>query len=130
MKPEDRPTWQRLTYVAAGHLSIACGVIGIALPLVPTTPFLLLAAWCYSRGSRRFHDWLLNHRWFGVWIRTYREKRGLSMRWKLLAIASSVLGLVGSLYFFHPRGLPRISAFLVAGSFVIAILRMPTRRDR
>jgi uncharacterized protein len=78
---------QRSLYFTAGSVSLALGVLGIPLPLLPTTPFLLLSAWCYARSSQRFYCWLLNHRLFGEYIRDYREKGGVQKKVKITAIA-------------------------------------------
>lgn len=72
--------------IAIGSLAVALGALGIFLPLLPTTPFLLLAAFCYARSSRRFYDWLLNNHWFGAYIRNYREGRGIALRHKIVAL--------------------------------------------
>lgn len=66
---------------------MATGVIGIFVPILPTTPFLLLAAFCYMRSSPRFHHWLMNNRLFGAYIRNYTEGRGIPLRLKLFTIA-------------------------------------------
>jgi uncharacterized protein len=68
--------------IFAGTLFVALGVLGIFLPLLPTTVFLLLAAYCYSHSSERFHNWLLNNRWCGPYIQNYRSGRGISARQK------------------------------------------------
>ncbi|MBW6497815.1 MAG: YbaN family protein [Bacteroidales bacterium] len=62
-------------------------MLGIPLPLLPTTPFLLLSAWLYARSSKRFYFWLINHRYFGKTIRNYREKGGVALNIKIWAIA-------------------------------------------
>jgi uncharacterized membrane protein YbaN (DUF454 family) len=72
--------------VGAGTFFLALGIVGIVLPILPTTPFLLLAAACYARGSRRFYDWLLGNRVFGRYIRNYREGRGITFRDKAVSI--------------------------------------------
>ena len=72
--------------IAVGSLAVALGTLGIFLPLLPTTPFLLLAAFCYARSSRRFYDWLLTNRWFGAYIRNYREGRGIALHHKIVAL--------------------------------------------
>jgi uncharacterized membrane protein YbaN (DUF454 family) len=71
----------------AGVLSVALGMLGILLPLLPTTPFLLLAAACFLRSSPRLYAWLLNHRWFGRYIRHYREHRAIPLRAKVIVLA-------------------------------------------
>lgn len=69
-----------------GTLCVALGVLGMFLPLLPTTVFLLMAAYCYSRSSERFHNWLLNNRWCGAYIRNYKSGRGISLRQKVSTI--------------------------------------------
>ena len=70
-----------------GTVCVGLGVLGMFLPLLPTTVFLLMAAYCYSRSSERFHNWLLGNRWFGPYISNYKSGRGISMRQKISTIA-------------------------------------------
>lgn len=76
----------RLALQTFGTLSVGLGIAGIVLPLVPTTPFLLLAAACYARSSEKHYNWLMNHKWFGEYLRNYQEGRGIPMKVKLFAI--------------------------------------------
>ena len=62
------------------------GIVGIFVPVLPTTPFLLLAAACYARGSQRFCGWLLNNKWFGRYIRNYLERKGIPLRVKVVTV--------------------------------------------
>ena len=73
----------RKLLIVLGSVFVALGIIGIILPLVPTTPFLLLASICYAKSSEKYHNWLLNHRWFGEYIRNYEAGRGIPMRVKV-----------------------------------------------
>ncbi|MHA1563755.1 MAG: YbaN family protein [Alphaproteobacteria bacterium] len=73
----------RLAWLIAGFCCLAIGIIGIPLPLLPTTPFLLLAAFCFSRGSKRVHDWLLDHPRLGPPILAWRRYGAISRRAKL-----------------------------------------------
>ncbi|MEW6309223.1 MAG: YbaN family protein, partial [Bacillota bacterium] len=76
----------RWLLLAAGSVALALGVLGLFLPLLPATPFLLLSAACYSRSSERFYRWLVNHRVLGTYIRNYVERRGVTMRAKLYTL--------------------------------------------
>jgi uncharacterized membrane protein YbaN (DUF454 family) len=77
---------KRQLLLAAGTLSLAIGIVGIFVPILPTTPFLLLAAGCYLRSSRRFYNWLMGNRFFGNYIRNYIEGRGIPVKVKLFII--------------------------------------------
>jgi len=77
---------KRQLLLAAGTLSLAIGIVGIVVPLLPTTPFLLLAAGCYLRSSQRFYNWLMGNRFFGNYIRNYIEGRGMPLRIKVLTV--------------------------------------------
>ena len=75
----------KLFYNVMGALAVLLGIIGICLPLLPTTPFLLLASWCFARGSSRLHHWLLSHRVFGDYLRKVEAGRGIPLRAKIVA---------------------------------------------
>ncbi len=77
---------KKILLLTIGTLSMALGIAGIFLPLLPTTPFLLLAAACFCRSSERLYRWLIGHRILGTYIRSYREYRAVSLRAKVFAI--------------------------------------------
>ncbi|MEJ6003577.1 YbaN family protein [Paucibacter soli] len=87
-----RPVWQRLLWVLAGVASLALGIVGIFVPLLPTTPFVLLAAFCFARGSTRCEAWLLNHARFGPMVRNWRDHHAIPLRAKQLAWSMMTLG--------------------------------------
>jgi uncharacterized protein len=75
-----------MTLMTVGVIALILGAVGIFVPLLPTTPFLLLAAACFVRSSDRLYNWLIHHRWFGTYIRNYREHRAIPLSTKILAI--------------------------------------------
>ena len=75
-------------WLTAGMLFLGLGLLGVLLPILPTTPFLLLAAWCFARSSPRLHGWLLGHRLFGPPIRNWEENGAISRPAKRLAAGS------------------------------------------
>ncbi len=98
----DRPLpagWRWLL-LAAGFVCVALGVLGVFLPLLPTTPFLLVAAACFARSSPRFHAWLLANRTFGPLIYQWESKRTIPRKTKWIAIAMMVFTLGTSILFF------------------------------
>ncbi|MDH7490194.1 MAG: YbaN family protein [Anaerolineae bacterium] len=76
----------RTLLIVGGTLCVALGVLGMFVPVLPTTPFLLLAAACYARSSKRFYHWLMTNRWWGEYIRNYREGRGIPLKQKVLTM--------------------------------------------
>jgi len=87
-------SFKRTLWLIAGITSVALGLLGAVLPLLPTTPFMLLAAFCFARGSKRLHAWLLNHPQFGQPIQDWNEKGAIALRVKFLAIMSMLFVLV------------------------------------
>ena len=117
----------RLFYIIIGSISLIIGFIGIFLPILPTTPFLLLSAACFYRGSEKLHSWLLQSSLFGPTIRDYEEKGGLSKSTKIGAILITWLGVVISIFFLdsfvHIIGLVVLA---LIGSMVILRLKTVT----
>jgi uncharacterized membrane protein YbaN (DUF454 family) len=89
----------RVLLFIAGSISLFFGIIGIFLPVLPTTPFLLLTAACYMRSSERMYNWLLNNRWFGEYIKNYQAGRGIPLKTKIVAIATMWIMMFISMFF-------------------------------
>ena len=117
----------RCLLVVAGSVSVALGIAGVFLPLLPATPFLLLAAACYVRSSPRLYRWLMTHRWTGEYIRDFREKRGLPLRTKILTVSILWATVAWSAYRIAN---PWLLGVLIAVAVVIPIViwRLPTRK--
>ena len=103
--------------MVTGTLCLVLGVIGIFLPILPTTPFLLVTAACYSRSSTRFYNWLMNTRYLGPYIRTWRDERRIPLRAKVLAVSMIVLTIGTSVIYF----IPILSAQIATGAVGVAV---------
>lgn len=117
----------RAVWVACGSLALALGVAGIFIPLLPTTPFLLLASACYVRGSRRMHAWLLSHGRLGAYIRDFEEGRGIPLRAKGVALAMLWASIAHALTRIEPVW-GQAGLLLLATGVTLYLLRLPTLR--
>jgi uncharacterized membrane protein YbaN (DUF454 family) len=118
----------RGVWTFAGTFFLAVGVIGIFLPVLPTTPFLLLSAACYFKGSRRMHDWLLNNKWFGSYLRNYREGKGVSVKVKAISILSLWATIGYSAFYVIDMLIVRIVLLVVAIAVTLHIASLPNLR--
>ena len=89
----------RAVYFSLGWLFFALGIIGILLPVVPTTPFMLLALWGFSRSSDRFHNWLYTHRLFGPPLQQWSENRVIPLYAKIMSVSFMSISFVMMLFF-------------------------------
>jgi len=112
--------------IIAGTFFVGLGILGILLPLLPTTPFLLLAAACYTRSSKRFYGWLLNHKWFGNYIKNYRERKGIPLKVKVFAISFLWVTIGYSAVFVASMPLVRAILIGIAIGVTIHIIRIRT----
>lgn len=119
----------KVLLIILGSISLALGVIGIFVPLLPTTPLLLLAAALYFRSSPKLYDWLLNHPRLGTYIRNFREHRAIPLRVKIvsvslvwLTIGYCIIAVVEPLWL-------RITLALLATAITIHILSFKTLRN-
>ena len=123
----------RALWLAVGLVFVGLGAIGLVLPILPTTPFLLAAAACFCKSSTRMYDWLLSNKWFGDYIRNYKEGRGLPMRTKITVVTVMWATISISTVFLISRLLPpelilplQVAMIAVAVGVSIHILRLPT----
>ena len=126
-KPSPRRRFAWLLTVA-GWLCTVLGVAGIFLPLLPTVPFLLLAAACFARSSERWYRWLLDHPRLGPLVTDYLGGDGIPLRAKVAAIATIWLSISLSLFLVKPPSWVRILLLIIAGGVTVYLLRLPNRR--
>lgn len=112
--------------ILVGTFCVILGVIGIFLPILPTTPFLLLAAWCYARSSDRFYHWLINNKWFGSYIKNYREGKGVPLKVKLLSISFLWLTILFSIFFIIDNLYIRVILLIIAIAVTTHIITIRT----
>jgi len=116
----------RALFFVAGTISLSLGAIGIVLPVLPTTPFLLLALACYFRSSERMTRWMLTNRYFGKYIQRYKEGKGIPLKTKLFAITVLWTAIVYSAIFIVTIWIAQIILFAVAAAVTIHLTRLPT----
>lgn len=112
-------------YLALGWLSLAAGIVGLFLPIVPTVPFVLFAAFCFSRGSKRLHRWMRQHRRFGRAIRDWEEHGAISRRSKTVATVMMAFSLVYPLFILDVHLGYKISFVVVMVSVTLFIWTRP-----
>jgi uncharacterized membrane protein YbaN (DUF454 family) len=116
----------KILLVTAGTICLALGAIGVVVPILPTAPFLLLAAACYCRSSERLYRWLLSNRLFGEYIRNYREGKGIPLKTKIAAVAVLWIAIVYSAFFVVDIIEVQLVLLVVAIAVSTHIIRLPT----
>ena len=111
--------------MALGWVCVALGLIGAVLPLMPTTIFLLAAAWAFARSSERWHHWLRNHAHFGETIRAWEEHHAMPRRAKRIALVALALSYAFTAYIFGPLSLQAIIGGICIAGVAIYILHIP-----
>ncbi|MEI7906627.1 MAG: YbaN family protein [Bacteroidota bacterium] len=118
----------RWTLMFAGTVLVGIGILGIFLPLLPTTVFFLMAAWCYARSSQKFYDWLHHNRYFGKYLKSYREGKGITRSSKIATIVILWGGILYSI--FVTNSLPiHLVLLAVAIGVSIHIFMIPTHKE-
>jgi uncharacterized protein len=116
---------RRALFVVAGLVFVGIGGLGVVLPVLPTTPFLLLASYCFVRSSPRLNRWLLRNRVFGPFLRDWQRHRGVRLHVKIAAVLVLILGLGISLALVQPAW-PWALAIVGLGMIgLIVVLRLP-----
>ena len=116
----------RGVYIVVGTIALVIGAIGLFLPVIPTTPLVILAAACYYRGSDRLHNWILSSRWFGETVKNYQEGRGLTRDTKVRAISMMWAMILISAWFFVSNLFVRVAIICVAIGVTVYLIKLPT----
>ena len=116
----------KIIFVIVGTVSLLLGVLGIFLPILPTTPFLLLTAFCYMRGSRTLYDKLMQHEHLGAYIRNFQEHKAIPLRVKIISITVLWLTIICSAFFYLENIWLRILLIAIAIGVTIHILSYRT----
>jgi uncharacterized membrane protein YbaN (DUF454 family) len=113
-----------------GLVAVVLAILGVFLPLLPTTPFLLLASACFARGSDRLHQWLLSNKLFGSALRDFEQGKGMPIKAKVSAVALLWASLAFSAYTLRSLALVCLLLAVGAGVTTYLLVFVPTRRDQ
>jgi uncharacterized protein len=118
----------RYVLIAVGSLAVMVGVVGVFVPLLPTTIFLLIGAACYGKSSRTAYNWLTTNRFFGKYLRDYQEERGATVLSKVVSIGGLWLGIGAAIYFLSLPIWVTIGLLVIAAGVTVHLLRLRTVR--
>ncbi|WP_164670901.1 YbaN family protein [Virgibacillus doumboii] len=116
----------KVLLIIAGSISLGLGILGILLPLIPTTPLLLLAAACYVRSSDRLYDWLITNKYFGSYIVNYRQGKGIPLKAKVMGVTLIWISIGYTIVFVIPLVMVKVLLFGIAAYFSWFILKQKT----
>lgn len=119
----------RLLLIVGGFISLILGIIGIILPILPTTPFILLSAAAFAKSSQKFHDWLYRNKLFGKILCDYQERHGLELKYKIFILTMLWFTIGYSAIFLTDILLVKIILFAIAIAITVHILKFKTLKD-
>lgn len=120
---------KKIILLLVGYLSVVLGIIGIFAPLLPTTPFLLLAAACFIRSSKKAHNWLLSNKLFGMHLKNYQRGEGVKLAIKVGSILFLWGTILYSIFFIVEEIIVVILLLIIAVSVTIHILLLKTLKE-
>lgn len=121
LKPNKFIRW---LLIIVGTISVFLGLLGVILPILPTTPFLLLAAASYAKSSDKFYNWLISNKLFGAYIKDYREGKGIPFRIKVSAISFMWITILTTAIFFVPFIWVKILLIVIAVGVTVHIVKI------
>lgn len=117
-------------YIILGSISLGLGILGVFLPLLPTTPFLLLTAALYFRGSPKLYQWLITHPRLGTYIRNYREEKAIPLRAKIISLTLLWASILYCIFFVTDLLWLRILLGVIMTGVTVHILSFKTLRNK
>lgn len=123
---ESLPIIYRYVYLFGGVLLTALGIIGIFLPLLPTTIFLILASACFVKGSPKANEWLRNHKILGLYLKNFQDKTGLTIKAKIVNISFLWIMILISVFYFTDVLYIRILLLVIAAGVTLHLLMIKT----
>ncbi len=117
---------KKTLYLAIGYLSFVLGFIGMFLPILPTTPFMIVALWAFSKGSVKMHRWLINHSRFGGSLRDWEQYKVIPIKAKLTALAFISISISYLVFF---SNVPIYAVILAISSMLGALIYVFTRKS-
>jgi len=117
---------KKILLIISGIISLVLGIIGILVPILPTTPFLLISAACFVRSSEKHYQWLIQHKWFGATIRNYREHKAIPLSTKIFSVSVLWTTILYSSLLVVDRLWLRIVLVLIAAAISAHILHFRT----
>lgn len=119
----------RWIFAASGLILVGIGIVGMFLPLLPTTIFFILAAWCFARSSQKFYHWIHHNRLFGKYISDYSSGRGMSVKSKIFSIAFLWAGILASYIFLTENIYVRILLLVIAVGVTWHLIAIKTAKE-
>lgn len=114
--------FKKYILISLGFISVGLGVLGMFLPVLPTTPFLLFAAACFAKSSKQAYKWLMTNKWFGKYISNYRAGKGIPLRIKIMSVSFLWVTILSTVIFFTDNLFVRILLPLIAIGVTIHII--------
>jgi uncharacterized membrane protein YbaN (DUF454 family) len=119
----------KIILATLGIISLILGIIGIFIPLLPTVPFVLLSAYLFARSSSRLHYWIMNHKVYGEYIRSYNQDKSIPMQVKVVAIGMLWLSMSISIFFvLKERWILQLLLGSITIGVTIFLLNMKTKK--
>ena len=119
----------RLIYTVCGIISLVFAILGVFLPVLPTTPLLLLAAWLFLRGNRNMYDWLMNHPRLGNYIRNFSIHKSIPLHAKIISVSLIWITLLNCVVFVAEHWALRIFFVVIAAAVTVHILSYKTMKQ-